>query len=136
MKQEIKDKYTELFKESDLFRMKDIMEVNHKPHPYMIGPRHVTYASDNWSGMLSPEAIRAGEKANKCRCAVKGCTVPYDEHTADTVMFLQLKRNGTNEEANAFLKGISDEVAADGIDGFAMVETEEKFRITEDEERV
>ena len=112
--------------------MKDIMEVNHKPHPYTVGPRHVTYASEH-GGMLSPDVIRQGEKANKCKCAAKGCTIPYDEHTADTVMFLQLKRNGTNEEANAFLKGISDEVAADGIDGFAMIETEEKFRITGDE---
>jgi len=132
MNQEIKDKYTELFKDSDLFHMKDIMHVNYKPHPYTIGPKHIAYASDRYGGMLGDDAIINGEKEGKCKCAVPECNIPYTEHKADLVIFLQLKRNGTQDEADAYLKKIAKELPNDGIDGFAMIETEEKFRITED----
>jgi hypothetical protein len=109
--------------------MKDIMSINHEPHPYVITPKHVEYASKNNSGQLSEDTIREVEKENKGKCGHKDCTFPYDEHNADTVMFLRLKRNGTSEEANTELKEMAKLMVHDMIDGFVMVETEEKFRI-------
>ena len=124
MKQETKDKYTEMFKGNDLFHLKDIMDINHNPHPFTIGPKHIKAANKNGhGGMLGTEVIK------EVGCAHPKCNMPYEQHTSDTVIALQLKRNGTNEEANAFLKTITEHMPADMIDGFIMVETEEKFRI-------
>jgi len=64
-------------------------------------------------------------------CAAKGCTLTYEEHKFDTVIFLSLKRNGTNTEAKKALELIKDDMIKDNIDGLVMVETEEKFRIDE-----
>jgi len=125
----VEEKYKEMFKDNDLFTMKEIMNVNHKPHPYMITPKHIALPG----GMLDPDVIKAGEKAGKCKCGQKGCDVPYEQHTADKVMFLELKRNGTEAEANAILKEIAPHLTDDLIDGFAMVETKDKFRIQDEQ---
>lgn len=111
-------------KDQDLFVVKSVMGVNHKPHQYTIGPKHVTYASDHCGGMLGEETCR------KVQCAYPKCNTPYDEHTYDTVCFLQLLRNGTNDEANAIMKKLVEDIGKSVVDGFALVETDEKFRIS------
>lgn len=114
----------------NLYTCKSVSNINHKPHPYVIGPKHIAYASDNWGGMLSEEAIIAGEKASKCKCAHPGCNISYEAHSkGDKVAFLQLLRNGTNDEANKILKKLVDQLGEAFVDGFLFVETPEKFRI-------
>jgi hypothetical protein len=70
--------------EGACFAVTDITNINHKPHPYMIGPRHVGHASDNFGGRLSADAIEDGEKKG-IHCAHRGCTVSYHNHTSDRV---------------------------------------------------
>lgn len=123
---EVKRLFNEI--KQDVFRYKSTMDVNHKPHPYTIGPRHVKYASENWGGMLGSAAIRAGEKIG-IRCAHKNCGLGIDEHTYDTVCFLQLKRNATQEEATEVLKQMNEK-ASTMYDGYCFVDTDEKFRIS------
>lgn len=123
---ELEKKYQEkYFKDSNLFILKSIQHVNYKPHPYVIGSKHVAYAADHYGGMLGKETLE------KIPCAEKGCQLPYDEHTSDKVMFLQLKRDTTGKEAGTFLMQMEDEIKQDGIDGFAFVETPENFKFTE-----
>jgi hypothetical protein len=123
---DLEKKYQETyFKESDLFTLKSIQNVNYKPHPYTIGPTHVTYAADHCGGMLGKETLE------KVPCAHLGCTLSYDEHISDKVMFVQLKRNTTGKEAGTFLMQMEEEILKDGIDGFSFVETPENFRLTE-----
>jgi len=128
--QEKSDHISEKLAGQDLYICKSVMNINQHPHPYMIGTRHIVYASDNWSGMLSKEAIIAGETAGKCKCAHPGCNLPYEDHlVGDKVAFLQQLRNGTNDEANKILKDLVDELGEDFVDGFSFVDTPEKFRI-------
>jgi hypothetical protein len=126
-KEQKEAKINELLKEQDVFVLKNIEHVNHNPHPFMIGHRHVAYASDNCSGILDKRAL------NHYGCAqvVKGrtCGLSYEEHTSDEVGFLQLKRNATNNEVSGILKKLVDELGEKFIDGFAFVDTKEKFRI-------
>lgn len=112
------------FKDSDLFMFMGLNEVNHSPHPYMIGANHVKYAADNHGGSLGAETCKA------VRCAHPRCNTPYEDHTSDLVCFLQLKRNCTQKEGSAALRGMVKHLGEDAFDGLSFVETEEKFRIT------
>jgi len=116
----------------DLYTCLSVDQANHNPHPYMVGPHHITYAADNHGGMLGEDAILAGEKVGKCKCAQPKCNTPYEDHTSDTIAFLQLLRHGTNDEANTVLKAAVTELGEAFVDGFAFVETEEKYRIEGD----
>jgi hypothetical protein len=115
---------------SDVAYIDTVTNVNHKPHPFTIGPRHVAHASDRCGGMLGEETLRA------VPCVFPQCRTDYDGHTSDKVAFVKLKRDCTNEEITSFLQ--SEEVTklteAEKIDGFAFVETEEKFRVKENQD--
>ncbi len=131
MSKELEDKYGEYFKGNDLFFLKSILQLNHDPHPYTIGPKHVAYAADNWGGSLGANAIREGEQINAIKCAHPNCNIPYSQHKYDTVMAIQLMRHGTNKEGDTFLKDLVKKFdKTDKIDGFVMVETKEEYRLT------
>lgn len=114
----------EILKGQDALKMKRVQNVNHKPHPYTIGPRHVQYAT-----ILSKPEILKGEEENAFTCAHPKCTLPYAEHTSDEVCFLQLLRDVDEREISSIIESLVAEVGEDYIDGFAFVETDEKFRI-------
>jgi hypothetical protein len=122
-----KIKLKEALAKQDLFKVEDVQEVNHKPHPYMIGPRHIK-ASQQYGGILSLEVISKCEETNECSCAHKGCGVRYEDHTSDRVVFLQHLRNGTFVEANDTFVAIQELLLSLNIDGIVMVETEEEYR--------
>lgn len=117
-------KVKELLANQDIFAVKDVTDVNHDPHPFTIGPKHVAHAADNHGGRLGDATLEA------VSCAVSGCNLSYTEHKSDKVCFLQLQRNATNDEANTILKELVDELGEDFVDGFAFVETEEKYRVS------
>ena len=108
----------------DVFKLKSIDNVNHKPHPYMLGPRHVQHANENHYGGLGVETLKA------VQCAQPNCKYTYEEHTSEEVCFLQLMKNSTNEEVGKVLKELVDTLGEAFVDGFAFVETKEKYRVT------
>jgi len=121
---DLEKKYREMV--TDPLSMKSVMDVNFDPHPFVIGVRHVTHASDVCSGRLGLKSMRAHG------CAERGCGRSLDEHSFDRVMVVSLKRNAGNEEVAAVLKPIADRIKADGddLEGFVFAETSEKFRVT------
>lgn len=121
---ELEKKAKVFFEDCDIFTMLSVEHVNHDPHPYVIGPKHIAHASDKHCGMLGEETLKA------IPCAHPRCQVPYDQHTSDTVMFLQLKREATNNEVAAKLKELVTVVDEKSFDGVSFVDTKEKFRIT------
>ena len=118
----------------DFIKVLEIMSVNHKPHPYTLGPLHIGYANDHHSIYLTDEVIRAAEKAGKASCVHPDCTrsyngaLPYDDHTSETGLFISLTRNVTEEEAAA-LKPMMLFVESQNLRGVCFVDTSEKFRI-------
>lgn len=116
----------------DVFKLKSVMNVNHKPHSYMIGPKHIAWSHDgHYGGMLSGDCIREGEKKGEVHCEQRNCRVPFDDHTSESVAFLQCVRNCTNTEANVALKTLVEELGETFVDGFGFVES--KFKIKADE---
>ena len=139
--EEKETKLKELLKDQDVFEVKSVDNVNHKPHPYCITDKHLAH---NDSMYLGERQIRDMEKVHGPMCGMYGngtrwinhsspgytrCNLRYEDHTSDCVAFLKLKRNCTKEEASEVLKSVVEDVK-DTIDGFAFVETKEKFRIT------
>lgn len=127
-------KFKVLFKNSKYFTVKDVLDVNHKPHPYTIGTRHVADAADNHSGMLGDETIK------KIPCAAPRCSLSYDEHTSDNVLFLELKQNipyGDTSLQTIFRKEtkVSPNYIFPSVDGIAFIDTTEKFRFLKENEQ-
>jgi len=113
---------SEILKDKGILIAKGIHRENHKPHPYTVGPRHVKDAADNHGGMMGEETLQ------KIGCAHPKCSLAYDEHTADEVLFLQLTRDATEVEANDELIKIKPSLLILKIDGIAFVDTEEGYR--------
>ncbi len=110
---------------SDFAFVDSITNINFKPHPYTIGPKHVE-AAQKYGGILDEEVIK------EIKCAVPHCQLSYGQHTSDRVAFVKLTRNCSNEEMQEWLKDLVNNwipTQKPKIDGFGFVETEEKFRI-------
>lgn len=108
------------------FKVEGIQHVNHSPHPFMIGPKHVEFCADNYYGIMGDACI---EDKRFPKCSAKGCNLTYEEHTSDRVLFLKLVRNIDEQEAKALLLSITDLLKEDKVDGITFIETPEKFRV-------
>lgn len=132
--EELTAKYNEYYSGDEGLRCYIIENVNHKPHPYVVGPRHVAFASER-GGILSEHTIREAEKSG-VKCACRGCNVPFEGHTSNKVCFLQATREIKNSEVRDLLLRHKDEAEKDGIDGFAFVESDYKIVPDEEEKEV
>ena len=142
--EEIKTKIVEVLKDSEVFTVLDVDNVNYKPHPYCITQHHLS--DDSHSPYLGEPQIMEMEKKRGCMCGMyvspdgkksstkfksgwNKCQVRFEDHTSDKVCFIQLKRHATQAEAQAELKKVVEVIGEKLIDGFGFVESEEKFRI-------
>lgn len=107
------------------FKILSIEDCNHKPHMFMIGPKHVAHAADNNGGMLGDATLKV------IPCAQPGCKMLYAEHTHNTIVCVQLTKNLTNKAATVTLKKVANLLEENSIDGVTFVETKEKFRIAD-----
>jgi len=124
MSNEEKEKIiTTKLQHQDLYKVYTVTNINHTPHPYMIGTKHIVHASNNHGGILRKETM------DEIPCAHTGCNLDYDSHTSDLVCALQLRRNGNQEEANKILNFLVSDLDKKFIDGFIFIETEEGYRV-------
>jgi len=130
MSKELIKKYEDIFQKSDLFEVHSIGEVNHDPHPYVVTAKHVTYAADNWNGTLTDLVIMEAEDHGSALCGHQGCNYSFTSHSFEKALFLKLKRDGTQTEGDSALKPLRKDLEEDKIDGFVMIDTPEKYRIT------
>lgn len=119
---EVVDKCNETM-ESSPVKALSVNNVNHKPHPYVIVPKHIKYATERSGGMLTEDVCRA------VQCAHPKCNLRYDEHIFDKVLFVQLKRDAENTEVVKALQSIRPIVEENGIVGYAFVDTKNKYRV-------
>ena len=109
--------YAPLVEATGIFELHDVININFKPHPYMVGPRHVSHAADHHGGMLGDATLEA------IPCAHRGCNLMYDQHVSDCVMALKLTRDATETEAQKALQSLVEQgMEGDGIDGFIFIE--------------
>jgi hypothetical protein len=128
----------------DIFILKSVDNVNHKPHPYCITEKHITkqymYLGEREIIALEKESngkIHCGmytngtQYTNGYKAGWNPCHLPYEDHTkGDCVAFLQLIQNTTNELAQKCLKSLVEAIGEKCVDGFCFVDTKKKFRIS------
>ena len=110
-----------IYTKSENFEIIDTIGV---PHPYMITHHHVTYASDNHSGMLGKAAIEGAERAGKMCGLCKG-GLAYADHKQALVVSCRgpLQIDGENNpELEEFLLANKDECERNNYEGFAFVD--------------
>lgn len=119
--------FSDILAESGILVAKGIHQVNHRPHQFTIGPKHIARAHEVNGGILTEDVLEMHG------CAHKGCGLPYSKHEADEVLFLQLTRNVSELEANDELLKIKPKLIELKVDGVAFVDTEEGYRFLKDE---
>lgn len=108
-----------------LFEFKSITNVNHNPHPFMIGSKHIMFCSENYGGILGDSCIQDKRFPT---CSHPGCNLGYESHTSDKVLFLSLLKDLAEDTAQSCLLSLKGILEADKIDGISFVETPEKYR--------
>lgn len=94
------------------------------PHPFMIGPRHVQIAADQFGGMLGDAALAYADRVG-VGCYVRGCHLSYKEHETTRTLFVLLDKappRNLNEVSGlaSYLSDIKDKAESLGIKGFAF----------------
>ena len=119
---ELAAKYRALVPEP--FVVQQVTQVNYKPHPYVIGPKHIE-AAQSYGGILGKEVME------KVGCAYydrgSSCGLPYSAHTHDTAIFLTMTRDVANKEAADILSALKPEFEKDNISGVALPPCEFKI---------
>ena len=116
--------YKDLIKKSlpNKYITVDVIDINHKPHPYTIGPKHIHYASQHHSAYITEETLK------HVPCAHPNCSVSYADHTSDKVCSIKLSQNITNKRMNYILKKMIDKLPevfkSGGVDGFIFIKGE------------
>ena len=132
----------------DLFTIKSIQAVNHKPHPYCITEKHITgqyvvlndttikeqerEAGKSLCGMyINPDNPKEYTNGHK-RGWIK-CDKLLDEHTADMDCFLKQQKNATVVQLNAEMVKLEEFRKQKDIkyDGYALIEPDENVKIIE-----
>lgn len=119
--------FNKILEEGNLFKALSIENVNYNPHPFTIRAEHIKrYALDTTRPCAG--YVNGNQYSNVKKPGFTKCGLSLEEHTFDIVVFLQLKRNGNNNEANVEMKKLP--LIENKIDGVVMIETKEEFRIT------
>ena len=112
------------YSKTDVFEVIDHIA---NPHPYMITPKHIVHASDNYSGILSKSAIEGLENMEgKGCCGVKDCCLTYGEH--EKVLLVEVNSSkqleDIKEELETYLISIREKAEEAGYVGFAFKQKE------------
>lgn len=105
------------YRKTEFFEVMDVMSV---PHPFCITEKHVVHASDNYSGMLTKDAIDSLErKIGRPSCGIKGCNLKYHEHKLALAVGCKIK---DEVELREYLMSILKLAEEDGYEGFVLVD--------------
>lgn len=111
----------------EFFVIRGLQGINHKPHPFVLGPKHIEFSSKKHCGIIGEAAL-----ADPAFPTCASCNLSYKEHTSDHALFLQLRNNLRRSEIEEFFTDLGKKLESLGIDGIVFVETPEKFRFIDD----
>ncbi len=106
-KQEQTEHLVKLLAENGLFVVKGVEDVNHTPHQFTIGAEHIRPYHLDTSKPCAGYVNDNGDYSNRSKPGFHKCGLPFEAHTYDTVLFLSLTRNISEEEAQQELKKIT-----------------------------
>ena len=118
MSEKLRAKYQAILDPAGILKVHDVTTCNHNPHPFMLGPKHIGFCSDNYGGKLGDSCTNDPRFPT---CSSRGCQLSYQQHTSDHVCFLQAKKNCTLKEVEVELLLLKDHCEADGVDGFGFI---------------
>ncbi len=121
MSEKLRAKYQAILDPAGIFKVHDVTTCNHDPHPFMLGPKHISFASDHYGGRLG-DACTTDPRFPTC--SSRGCQLKYSDHISDLVCFLQAKKNCTLKEVEVELLLLKDHCEADGVDGFGFIQSD------------
>lgn len=103
------------------FTLHEITTVNHKPHPYTIGPKHLEASS----GILDESVCR------RVPCAHPYCSTSYENHTHETVAVIQVSADGELADVpglHDYLLSVKAKAEELGIDGFVFTKAPKPYQ--------
>jgi len=89
---------SEILDVEGMLKVSGIHESNHMPHQFTVSQKHLDYANSKSDGVLTEDILE------KYKCAVGTCKLKYSEHTADSQLVLQLKRDAKETDVHSELK--------------------------------
>ena len=114
-----------------------IENVNYKPHLYCISEEHLNLNTSIYLGEAEIKEIEFKEGKGLCGMYVKGdkftntyktgytkCHLRYEEHTCDTVCFVELKENCTQSQILENFKSVLDILNENKIDGVVIIKNQ------------
>jgi hypothetical protein len=95
------------------------------PHPYCITDKHVTLAADNFSGILSKEAIENAEK-HGAKCGICKGKLSFAQHEqallVECRVDMKQEDGSANPELHAYLLKCKEMCEQDKYAGFAFLD--------------
>lgn len=120
------------------FKLESINNVNHKPHPYCITPKHlgkhmyldsntIKDMEENYGASCGMYIGPNGTYSNNYKSGYTRCTISYDEHTSDKLLFIKILVNKELKDLKSlevYCKSILPIMKKLKIDGIAFVAPE------------
>jgi hypothetical protein len=128
--------------DQSIIRFDSITTINHKPHPYCIGPKHLKYNDSMYLGRNqiekmerehgpmcemytnNPNAKDSTKYNNKKSkdCQYK-CNLNYEEHTSNKVIAIKCLKDISKEDNFSLnISELQEAISKLGIDGFVFVD--------------
>lgn len=111
---ELHKKYEKFFVEVKGINLDGFKYINHKPHTYTVGSKHVDFSARRFNGKVNMKSIRSGEIAG-IRCAEPGCDLTYDQHTYDILCFCEIPEKIERDDMIKRLGFITKELKKDKV---------------------
>jgi hypothetical protein len=121
-KEELLIVFSDILKEKDVMKARGFDERNHKPHHFTVGAKHQVAAEKENKGVMTEEILQ------RIPCEHLYCDLPYEEHTSEKTMVLQLTRDASTVEVNEELVKIKPTMEENNVKSVAFADTVEKYK--------
>ena len=125
-KEELLTLFSDILKDKNVMKVRGFDERNHKPHQFTVGAKHQLAAEKENKGVMTEELLQ------RIPCEHLYCNLPYEEHTSEKTMVLQLTRDATTTEVNEELVKIKSAMQDNNVKSAAFADTVEKYKFIND----
>ena len=120
--------FSDILKDKDIMKVRGFDERNHRPHQFTVGAKHQVAAEKENKGVMTEELLQ------RIPCEHLYCNLPYEEHTSEKTMVLQLTRDASTVEVNEELVKIKSAMQDNNVKSVAFADTVEKYKFVDGEQ--